>query len=192
MSQSKKILPWQVLDSKKLNSYKIFETRTDRVISPRTKQEHDVYIVTGSSWVNILAFTPEREVLIIEQYRHGVREVMWEIPGGVIDAGETPAQAASRELLEETGFEGDSPKLLGKVYPNPAFQTNTAYTVLIENIRFTKEPQLEGMEDIAMKLVPEEVFADLIATGKITHSLVIVAELWRRLWRSGEITPVVL
>src|SRR5258708_1011040 len=94
MSTSKKILPWKVLGSKNLNHYKIFETRTDRVVSPRTQQEHDVYIVTGSSWVNVLAYTPDQEILLIEQYRHGIREVIWEIPGGVIDPGETPAQAA--------------------------------------------------------------------------------------------------
>jgi ADP-ribose pyrophosphatase len=186
------IRPWQVVSSRPLNHYKIFETRTDRVISPRTQQEHDVYVLTGASWVNILAYTEDQKIVIVQQYRHGIREVMWEIPGGVIDPGETPIQAATRELLEETGYRGNTPTILGKVHPNPAYQTNTCYTVLIEGARFLHSPLLESMEDIAVKLVDETEFQQMIVDGRITHSLVVVADLWRRLWRSGEIRPTML
>jgi ADP-ribose pyrophosphatase len=182
------IQPWKVIGSRPMNNYKIFETRTDRVVSPRTGQEHDVYIVEGASWVNVMPITPDREVVLVQQYRHGIREVMWEIPGGVIDPGETPEQAAVRELLEETGYAGKPPQLLGKVHPNPAYQTNLCYTVLIEDVKAVQAPQMEGMEDIAVKLVPEEEFGQLIMRGEITHSLVVVADLWRRLWRSGNLS----
>lgn len=186
------IKPWKVLSSKKLNHYKIFETRTDRVVSPRTGQEHDAYIVTGNPWVNILAFTEKGEVIMVQQYRHGTQLVMMEIPGGVIDAGESPTAAAARELLEETGYAGSAPKILGKVHPNPAFQTNICHTILIENARKVREPEMESMEDIATHLVPESEFERMILDGRISHSLVLVADLWRRLWRSGAIQPVVI
>lgn len=183
---------WKIIGSKKLNHYKIFETRTDRVVSPRTQQEHDVYVVVGSSWVNVLAITTDKKIVLVQQYRHGTRQVMWEIPGGVIDAGESPAQAAARELLEETGYKGSAPRLLGKVHPNPAYQENTCYTILIENIEFVETPKMDGMEDIAVKLVPEEEFERMIEEGEITHSLVVAADLWRRLWRAGRIQPTVV
>jgi len=175
------IRPWQVVTSRPINNYKIFETRTDHVISPRTGQPHDVYIVAGASWVNVLALTPDQQIVLIQQYRHGTRQVMWEIPGGVIEAGETPEEAAIRELLEETGYSGKSACLLGKVHPNPAFQTNTSYTVLIEEVKLIHPPKMDGMEDISVKLVREEEFGRMIANGEITHALVVVADLWRRL-----------
>jgi ADP-ribose pyrophosphatase len=186
------IRPWKIIGSKKLNHYKIFDTRTDRVISPRTQKEHDVYIVSGSSWVNVLAITAKSEIVLVQQYRHGTREIHWEIPGGVIDSGESPAQAATRELLEETGFQGDAPLLLGKVHPNPAYQENTCYTLLIQNVELVATPQMDSMEDILVKLIPEKDFSQMIESGAITHSLVVVADLWRRLWRTGTIQPIVL
>jgi ADP-ribose pyrophosphatase len=181
------IKPWRILSSKVLNYYRIFETRTDRVLSPRTNEEMDVYIVAGSSWVNILAITEDQKIVIVQQYRHGTRQVMWEIPGGVIDEGETPEEAATRELLEETGYAGKEAKIIGKVHPNPAYQTNICYTILIENAQKVQEPKLDSTEDIAVELVSEEKFEQMIISGEISHSLVVVADLWRRFWKSGKL-----
>ena len=179
------IRPWKIVGSRPLPDYRIFQTRTDRVVSPRTGAEHDVFIVTGSSWVNVLALTREQQIVLVQQYRHGVREVMWEIPGGAIDGAETPEVAGVRELLEETGGVGGVARIIGKVRPNPAFQTNWCYTLLIENVEFKQPPRMEGMEDIAMKLVAEDEFARMITDGRIPHALVVVADFWRRLWRAG-------
>ncbi len=189
---SPSIRPWKIVSSRPLNDYRIFKTHTNRVVSPRTKAEHDVFVIEGPDWVNVLALPPERQVVLAQQYRHGSRQVMREIPGGIIDAGEKPAEAGARELLEETGYQGSHAMLLGKVLPNPAFQTNCCHTVLILDARHVREPRMEGMEDIAVKLVPEEEFAGMVADGRIPHALVAVAELWRRLWRSGQIQPTVV
>ncbi len=171
------IKPWQIISEKPLHQYKIFETRVDRVRSPKTGREHDVYIVTGASWVNVLAFTPDGKIILVQQYRHGLREVMWEIPGGVIDPEETPEHAGARELLEETGYAGTPARLLGKIHPNPAFQTNLCYTVLILDAKRVRDPMMDGTEDIAVCLVEEEEFGRMIADGRITHSLVALADL---------------
>jgi ADP-ribose pyrophosphatase len=179
------IRPWRVLESKTLNHYRIFETRKDRVESPRTHEQHDVFIVSGASWVNVVALTEDQKIVIVQQYRHGTREVKWEIPGGIIDPGESPENAGARELLEETGYEGTRIKLIGKVDPNPAYQPNQCYTVLIENAKKVKEPELEQMEDIAVDIVSEKRFEEMIVSGEISHALVLAADLWRRIWRAG-------
>lgn len=181
------IQPWPVVSSRPLHQYPIFKTRTDRVRSPRTGQEHDISILDSPCWVNVLAFTPQGQMVLTEQYRHGLRQVVLEIPGGVIDDGEEPVHAGGRELLEETGYEGEPPGLLGKVHPNPAYQTNTCYTVLILNARRVSEPRMDAMEDIGVHLVDEAEFARMIVDGRITNAMVVAADLWRRLWREGVI-----
>jgi 8-oxo-dGTP pyrophosphatase MutT (NUDIX family) len=183
------IQPWPILGSRALHDYRIFQTRTERVRSPKTGREHDVYLLTGPDWVNVLAFTPAREVVLVQQYRHGSRQVMWEIPGGLMEPGEAPAAAGARELLEETGYAGDPAAALARIQPNPAFQTNTCHTVLIQNARLAQAPSPDAMEDLAVKLVPEEEFADMVADGRIANALVAVADLWRRLWREGKLRP---
>ncbi len=187
---SPEIKTWEIIGSKPMHDYKIFQTRADRVISPRTGQEHDAFVLNGPDWVNIIALTPDHQMVLVQQYRHGTRQVMWEIPGGIIDPGESPQQAGTRELLEETGYAGKSAGILGKVHPNPAFQTNLCYTVLITDARKMGEPVMEGMEDIAVRLVSEEEFGRMVSDGRIPHALVAVAELWRRSWRAGQLEPV--
>lgn len=183
------IEPWAILGSRTMHDYSIFQTRTERVRSPKTGSEHDIYLLAGPDWVNVLAFTPAREIVLVQQYRHGSRQVMWEIPGGLMDPNETPPAAGARELLEETGYAGDPPVALARILPNPAFQTNTCHTVLVENARLVQAPDLDSMEDIAVKLVPEEDFGQMVADGRISNALVAVADLWRRLWREGRLRP---
>ena len=90
---------------------------------------------------------------MIEQYRHGSDTVELEIPGGMMDAGETgPVATAVRELREETGYEGENARVLGRVWSNPAILSNRTFTVLIENCRLKHEVELgprRGFSDAA-------------------------------------------
>ncbi|MCU0586279.1 MAG: NUDIX hydrolase [Desulfobacterales bacterium] len=83
----------------------------------------------------MIPLTPGREVVLIRQYRHGTREVTLEIPGGILEAGDTPSAAARRELGEETGYAAAEMISLGCVHPNPAFLENRCHTFLARNAR---------------------------------------------------------
>ena len=177
--------PWQKLSSQPLGDYRIFRVRSDRLISPRTQQAHDFYVIDCGHWVNVIALTPDRCLVMIEQYRHGSMTFELEIPGGMIDPHDvSPEAAAARELREETGYEGEQPERIGEVFPNPAIMSNTCYTVLLQNCRCCHPVQFDHGEDLQTRLVPLGEIAGLVGSGKIRHSLVVTAlyyfELWQR------------
>jgi ADP-ribose pyrophosphatase len=170
------IKPWQKLSSKPVGDFRIFTIRSDRKISPRTQQEHDFYVIDCVNWVNIIAITADQHLVMVEQYRHGSDTVELEIPGGMMDASDgSPEATAVRELREETGYVGEQPRLLGRIFPNPAIMSNVCFTVMLENCRCVHPVEFDHGEDIITRLVPIAEIPSLVASGKIQHSLVVVA-----------------
>jgi len=180
------IKPWKKISDSPLGDFKVFKLRSDRKISPRTQAEFDFFVIDCPNWVNIIAVTPDDQLVMVEQYRHGSNTVELEIPGGVMDSHETsPVATGVRELREETGYEGQNARMLGKILPNPAIQSNTCYTVLIENCRNLHPVQFDHGEDLITRLVPVADIPRLLAEEKIQHSLVVVALYHFDLWRRG-------
>ena len=180
------IKPWQKLSSKPLGDYRIFSVRSDEKISPRTGEKHDFYIIDCVDWVNVLAVTPDDQLVMVEQYRHGSNTVELEIPGGIMDAGDTsPVETAVRELREETGYEGEKARPLGNVFANPAIMSNTCHTVLVENCALKHAVEFDSGEDLITRLVPVAEIPQHVAAGKIRHPLVVVALYYFDLWRRG-------
>jgi 8-oxo-dGTP pyrophosphatase MutT (NUDIX family) len=167
--------PWELISSKKDRSYRVFSLRTDRARSPRTGKEHDFYVLESSPWVNVIPITPTNDVVLIRQYRHGIREVTWEIPGGLVERSDTPETAAAKELHEETGYRESAMLPLGKVHPNPAIQNNVCYTFLATNVFPAGNQEQDEKEDIEVVLRPLPEIPRLIREGKITHALVLAA-----------------
>ena len=177
------IKPWKKIGSTPVGDFRIFTIRSDRKVSPRTGEAHDFYVIDSVNWVVVLAVTPERELVMIEQYRHGSDTVELEIPGGMMDAEDkSPEAAGMRELREETGYEGENPRIIGRIFPNPAMMSNTCFTVLVENCRLKHPVELDHAEDLATRLVPIAELPALVKAGKIQHSLVVVALYYFDLW----------
>jgi 8-oxo-dGTP pyrophosphatase MutT (NUDIX family) len=131
----------------------------------------DATIFEFRSWANVMALTKSGEVVLIQQYRHGVRDVLWEFPGGVVEDEEDPLEGARRELLEETGYAASQMIEIARLYPNPALQTNTLYGYLALDAEKVSEQVLDAGEDIEVHLVPLEELIGMARRGDFPHAL---------------------
>jgi 8-oxo-dGTP pyrophosphatase MutT (NUDIX family) len=172
------IKPWKRIRSKPAQSFRVFSVRTDTTVSPRTGAEHDFYIIESRDWINVIPLTDDNQVVMIRQYRHGSGEITLEIPGGLVDAGDTPKKAAVRELLEETGYQAKKWQKIGVVNPNPALFNNRCHTFLAQDIKKITDPSPDQTEDIEVVLIPLKRISGLILNGKIDHAMVITAFTW--------------
>lgn len=176
--------PWKVIRSERGPALPLFRVRFDRVQNPRNEYTMKVVILETDDWVNVVPLTPQEKVVVVRQYRFGTGETTTEIPAGIVETGETPKEAAVRELREETGYTAREWKYLGYVEPNPAFLDNVCHNWLAVDATRTQQPTLDvgeniDVEEISLKKVRQEIEA-----GRLCHSLALVAlaQVFDDLW----------
>jgi 8-oxo-dGTP pyrophosphatase MutT (NUDIX family) len=178
--------PFRYGQSRELVKTPIFRLREDQAEHPRTGSIRPYVTLEAPDWVNIVALTPEGELVLVRQWRHGTRRFELELPAGAVEPGETPEQAAARELAEETGYVAESITRLGEVAPNAAFQPNRCYTVLAENCRRETETSFDEGEDIEIELCTPGQLKEKLG-GSVQNALVFCGLYWW-LERQGRIS----
>jgi 8-oxo-dGTP pyrophosphatase MutT (NUDIX family) len=167
--------PWTTVNEESRGDHRLFDLRRLRCRSPSTGREHVFLRLEAPDWVNVVPVTPEGELILVVQYRHGTDSSTVEIPGGTVDQGEEPAAAAARELEEETGHRCEALHLIGTSEPNPAFLSNTCWTYLAVGCTPSGTMAPDPSEEITVHRVPLAAFGELIDDGTIRHALVLVA-----------------
>lgn len=175
-----RVRPWPVQERERVADCRIFAVERTIVRSPKDGAEHDFYRILSDDWVQIVPVTVSGEVVMIRQYRVGAEHATLEIPGGIVDPGETPSAAASRELLEETGYAAARLVPLGDLNPNPALFSNRLHCFVAEGVERVGEIRNDRAEETIVELVPLDELPRLLVEGAVDHGLV-VATLWRYL-----------
>jgi len=164
-------MEWKVLESEYLHNEPWLTIRKEKCELPNGKIMPAYYIIEYPTWVSALALTKEGKAVFVKQYRHGLGVVSTEVPGGVVDAGETPEAAIARELKEETGYVFESYEYLGKVSPNPATSTNYMHMYLARGGEKVAEQSLDETEDVEVVFYTLDEIKDLLRQNKIIQSL---------------------
>ena len=182
---------WKKLGARTVAHTRIFDVQSVDYQHPHRAKAQDFSVISAPDWVNVIALTPERHLVLVRQFRYGTDDFSVEIPGGVMDAGEAAIAAGRRELQEETGFVGTKARLLGTVHPNPAMQNNRCHLVLVEDAHRSAKLDWDPDEEFEIMTRPvEEVYA-MAYHGGITHAMVLDALLlFTPVWAQLKIGPV--
>src|SRR2546429_9869627 len=137
----------KILSSKIIYNGPVFGLRRDEVIEPsgvRATRE----VITHPGSVVVLPVLPDGRILLIRQYRHATRQYLWELVAGRMDPGETPEEAAARELIEETGYRAKRFRVLRDGFPTPGLLEERMLILPAEGLTAGEEEPEEGEKRI--------------------------------------------
>lgn len=168
----------QVISSQERFHGRVFAVRTDEVRYP-DGATHAVDVVEHGGSAAIVAVTADDKIILVQQYRHPLKRSIWEIPAGRFDPGETPGEAALRELAEETGYRARSSRALGAVAMTPGFCDEIIHFVHAWDLE-PGEQSLDEDERVEVGVFTVEQAQRLAETGQIADAKTLLALFWFR------------
>ena len=173
---------WKVLGSENVLRGFTYDVTRDRVRVPATGKEMDYYVVRARrDAASIVATDDAGRVLLVQQWRHTIQKLIWEIPAGAIDAGETPRDAAARELREESGYEVDASTVEPLYTYHPAVGSMSVTFHLFHGRGLRQVGAHDPNEIHAVRLVDRGEIEAMIARNEIVDGMSLTAlMIWMR------------
>lgn len=188
MSSGPEPLEWVLKSRQLLHQCPIFDVCSHRLVRSDGAMEHDFTVLEAPDWVMTIPILGGDTLVLVRQFRFGVRKFTWEFPAGVMDPGEDPVDTARRELEEETGYRSARGTVIAEVNPNPAFINNTCYIVLLDELAEGQAGGGDAFEQIEVRLMPVEEAFRRGEEGYFGNQLVEVAlNRFRPIWRARQI-----
>jgi ADP-ribose pyrophosphatase len=164
---------WQVLGTEMIWQRPWFALQIDRVRTSRGAVLEEYPVVHSRDWACTVPVTSDGQVVLVRQYRHGLERETLEFPAGGVDPGEPHAEAAVRELLEETGYQASTWHHLRSVPPEPTRRRHLAHLYLATGAELSAAQKLEPGEDAEVVLHAAADFEGLIQ--KLDHAVHVAA-----------------
>ena len=166
-----KDLSWKILSSEYLFKRPWLTARKDVVQLPDGRVNNEFYVLEYPDWVNVIAITKDDRMVMIRQYRHGLRRTSFELVAGVIEDGENPMDAAKRELLEESGYAGGQWQEFMQLCANPSTTNNISHTYLAIGVEKVANQKLDETEDVEVHIMEKETVRQMIYNNEFVQSL---------------------
>jgi ADP-ribose pyrophosphatase len=163
----------KIISSKEAYTCRLFSVTEDQAVDPKTKFEINRSVVRHAGSAVMMAVDDKKRILLVRQYRLPADRYLWELPAGKVDAGETPLQAARRELIEETGYHARKWKKLSAFYPSPGFVAERMTIYLATGLKAGTATPMDD-ERIETRWYKRKELAKMIRTGKIEDAKTII------------------
>lgn len=163
---------WRIKESEYILKHKYMTVRKDVCETSEGAIIDPYFVLEFPTWVQVLAFDSDKNVLITRQYRHGVQEIIYGLPTGYTEADDaSDEESIKREMLEETGYTSEKFISAGKLHPNPATQNNVVHSFVAFDIKKVQQPANDPSERIKTEFVSVKELLKLISDGKLGHAL---------------------
>jgi 8-oxo-dGTP pyrophosphatase MutT (NUDIX family) len=171
---------WQTLATNGVYRSRWAGVSIDTVLLPNGATYEYTRIERAGIGVGVIGRNPAGEILLEREYRHGVGEVVWQIPGGLADEGEDLQAAGLRELAEETGYapavvNGDTVRYCGAVWDNPGMGTAISHIYRVKGLVPTAETHPDAGEFVSLHWVTPLWLKDAVRNGTIRDRVVVAA-----------------
>lgn len=172
-----RLRPWRVLESTYRIETPFLRLRADRVELPSGQVVDEYFVRESRGFAVVFALTPDERVVLVRQYKHGVAEIVTELPAGAIDPGESAVACAVRELAEETGYTGAPPEPVRTFIIDPTNAAGRFHLFVVRDAQRTCEPDLDVTEEIDVSLAGIDDVRGMAYDGRIASGSQVAATL---------------
>ncbi len=169
------IAKWKTIRTVTVLANRWLQVRQDTCLLPSDTVIDDYFVVEKPDVVVVFPLTPNGKVVLVRQYKHGIQDILLELPAGYVNEGELPIRAAAREFVEETGYTAQRLQQVGTLVNDPSNMTNVIHIFLAEQVSQTSAQRLDTNENVQVELVSIHELLELILRGKIKAQCSVAA-----------------